>query len=435
MRRNQFSRRMLLAGSGAAFAARRAQALQREPRVQIGKPWPIFGRAEEEALLGVLRSGKWGRIEGSRVAEFERQYRELLGVEHCVATANGTSALIAAMNAIDIGPGDEVLLPPYTFVATLNVILLQHALPVFVDSDRATFQMDVRQLAARATGQTRAVIQVHLGGATAGLDASLKFCRDRGLRLVEDACQAHLGEWRGKKVGTLGDCGTFSFQASKNLNSGEGGALVTNDEDLFDRAYAFHGNGRARKITSATLSGWASNGANLRLTEFQGALLLAQMSRLEAQSKTRETNAARLTAHLKQIPGITPQVIDEGCTRNAWHLYMFRYDPQAFAGLPRADFLKELRAAGVAGSSGYTPLNREPFLEQVIESRHYRRIYGEARLRRWREENQCPQNDRLCGEAVWFTQTMLLGEPREMDFIAETIAGIQKRAADLVRKA
>ena len=100
MRRNQFSRRMLLAGSGAAFAARRAQALQREPRVQIGKPWPIFGRAEEEALLGVLRSGKWGRIEGSRVAEFERQYRELLGVEHCVATANGTSALIAAKTRV-----------------------------------------------------------------------------------------------------------------------------------------------------------------------------------------------------------------------------------------------------------------------------------------------------------------------------------------------
>lgn len=431
MKRTPFSRRLLLAGAGAALSARRARALQRGRK--IGIDWPVYDRTEEDALLGVLRSGKWGRIDGSRVAEFERQYRELLGVQHCVATANGTSALIAAMNAIDVGPGDEVLLPPYTFVATLNVILVQHALPVFVDSDRSTFQIDVRQLAARASKQTRALIQVHLGGATAGLDTALKFCRDHGIKLVEDACQAHLGEWRGKKVGTLGDCGTFSFQASKNLNSGEGGALVTNDEALFDRAWAFHGNGRARKIASATLSGWVSNGANLRLTEFQGALLLAQMTRLEAQSRVRETNAARLTGHLRQIPGIMPQVIDEGCTRNAWHLYMFRYDPRAFSGLSRAGFLKALREAGVAGSGGYTPLNREQFLEDVLQSRHYRRIYGDARLRRWREENQCPENDKLCAEAVWFTQDMLLGEAREMDFIAETIAGVQKRAPELVK--
>jgi perosamine synthetase len=432
MRRNAFSRRMMLAGAGVAMAARRAQAWNREQK--IGRAWPEYDRTEEEALLGVLRSGKWGRIDGSRVAEFERQYRELLSVQHCVATANGTSALIAAMNALDVGPGDEVLLPPYTFVATLNVILIQHALPVFVDSDRATFQMDVRQLAARTTPQTRACIQVHLGGATAGLDASLKFCRERGIKLVEDACQAHLGEWRGKKVGTLGDCGTFSFQASKNLNCAEGGALVTNDEALFDRAFAFHGNGRARRVTSATLSGWVMNGANLRLTEFQGALLLAQMTRLERQSKTRETNAAALTGYLKQIPGISPQVIDEGCTRNAWHLYMFRYDPAAFAGLPRAGFLKALAAEGVNGSGGYMPLNREPFLAEVLNSRHYRKIYGDARLRRWHEQNQCPQNDKLCEEAVWFTQDMLLGEAKEMEFIAEAVAKVQKRAPELARQ-
>ncbi|MCL4795002.1 MAG: DegT/DnrJ/EryC1/StrS family aminotransferase [Bryobacteraceae bacterium] len=433
MRRIPLSRRMLLAGAGVAMAARRARAFNRE--IKIGRAWPEYDRTEEEALLGVLRSGKWGRIDGSRVAELERQYGALLGARHCVATANGTSALIAAMNAIDIGPGDEVLLPPYTFVASVNIILIQHALPVFVDSDRPTFQIDVRQLAARTTPQTKALIQVHLGGATAGLDASLKFCRERGIKLVEDACQAHLGEWRGKKVGTLGDCGTFSFQASKNLNSGEGGALVTNDEALFDRAWAFHGNGRARRITSATLSGWAMNGANLRLTEFQGALLLAQMTRLERQSQTRETNAAALTKYLKEIPGIHPQVIDEGCTRNAWHLYMLRYDPAAFAGLPRAGFLKALQAEGVSGSGGYTPLNREPFLRDVLQSRHYRKIYGDARLRRWHEENQCPQNDRLCEEAVWFTQDMLLGEPREMEYIAEAVRKIQKKAPELARQA
>src|SRR5574339_59366 len=142
--RTGFSRRMVLAGAGVAMAARRARAQARQRK--IGIAWPVFDRTEEDALLGVLRSDQWGRGGGKRVAEFEQKYAALTGAKFCVATANGTSALIAAMNAIDAGPGDEILLPPYTFVATLNVILLQHALPVFVDSDRETFQMDARKI-------------------------------------------------------------------------------------------------------------------------------------------------------------------------------------------------------------------------------------------------------------------------------------------------
>lgn len=420
---------MILAGAGVAMAARRARAQARQRK--IGIAWPVFDRTEEDALLGVLRSGQWGRGGGKRVAEFEQKYAALTGAKFCVATANGTSALIAAMNAIDAGPGDEILLPPYTFVATLNVILLQHALPVFVDSDRETFQMDARKIESRITPQTLAVVPVHLGGAAADLDAIVPIAKRRKIKLIEDACQAHLGEWTGRKVGSLGDMGCFSFQASKNLNSGEGGALISNDEALFDKAFAFHGNGRARSGGTLSLAGYASNGANLRLTEFQAAILMAQMTRLEAQSKRRDENAAYLAKLLGEIPGITPQKLYKGCTRNAWHLFMMRYDPRAFEGLPRAAFLKALRAEGVDASSGYSPLNKEPFLDRVIGSRHYLKIYGEKRLKEWREQNQCPENDKLCAEAVWFTQTMLLGERSEMDFIAEAIRKVKGKAGAL----
>jgi dTDP-4-amino-4,6-dideoxygalactose transaminase len=394
--------------------------------------WPIYDRTEEEALLAVLRSGHWGRTTGKRVGEFEQKYAALTGAAHCVATANGTSALIAALNAIEIGPGDEVLIPPYTFVATLNVVLLQHALPVFVDTDLESFQMDPAKLEAAATPATRAVVPVHIGGSPADLDAILPLAKAKGWKVVEDACQAHLGEWRGKKLGTLGDCGCFSFQASKNLNSGEGGALITSDEELYNRAWAFHGNGRGRKAQMAGFA-YASNGANLRLTEFQAALLMAQMARLETQSRQREENAAYLTKMLKEIPGIAPAKLYAGATRSAWHLYMFRYDSRAFGGAPRAAFLKALQAEGVPASGGYSELNKEPFLDRLLQSRHYTRIYGEKRLREWKERNVCPRNDRLCREAVWFTQTQLLGPREEMERIAAAIRKIQKRPDALKR--
>jgi dTDP-4-amino-4,6-dideoxygalactose transaminase len=281
-----------------------------------------------------------------------------------------------------------------------------------------------------ATPDTRVAIPVHIGGAPADLDAILPIARRRGWRVIEDACQAHLGEWRGKKLGSVADCGCFSFQSSKNLNSGEGGAFITSDEDLYLKAWAFHGNGRGRKVD---LSGFAyvSNGANLRLTEFQAALLMAQMTRLERQSKTRDENAAYLSSLLRQIPGITPAKLHDGCTRCAWHLYMFRYDSAAFAGAPRAAFLKALAAEGIPASGGYTPLNKEPFLERVLSSRHYRRVYGDARLKQWRERNGCPVNEQVCREAVWLIQTQLLGSRNEMDRIADAIRKVQKNAGSL----
>jgi dTDP-4-amino-4,6-dideoxygalactose transaminase len=171
---------------------------------------------------------------------------------------------------------------------------------------------------------------------------------------------------------------------------------------------------------------------NLRITEFQAALLISQMTRLKQQMQRREENAAYLTSMLKEIPGIRPAKMYSNCTRNAYHLYMFRYDPAQFAGLPRGKFLKALQAEGIPASGGYSPLNLEPFLENTLGSRGYQRIYGAKAIAQWKERNQCPANDRLCGEAVWLTQTMLLGPRADMDDIAAAVRKIQQHAGEIL---
>jgi dTDP-4-amino-4,6-dideoxygalactose transaminase len=394
--------------------------------------WPVFDQTEERALLRTLRSGKWYRGNAQEVKQFEQAYTQLTGAGFCVATANGTSALMTCLNVAGVEPGDEVVVPPYTFIATINVVLRQHALPVFVDTDPETFQMDARKIEAAVTPRTKVIMPVHLGGNVCDLDAILPIARRHNVPVIEDACQAHLGEWRGRHVGTYGLAGCFSFQATKNLNSGEGGAILCNDEDFRERCFAFHNNGTGLKYGSPNFT-YSSTGANFRMTEFQGALLMAQMTRIQTQAKTRSENAAYLTSMLKEIPGIAPARMYEGCTRNAYHLYMFRYDKSRFAELPRAQFLKALAAEGIPAASGYTPLNTQPFLKDAIRSRGYQKLFPANVLEQWEERNRCPQNDRLCGEAVWFTQTMLLAPRSSMDRIAGAIRKIQRNAAQIAR--
>lgn len=436
------NRRKFLAGTLAtAGGARRARAQATGGKAALlggaavrktaFPAWPVFDSSEEQALLKTLKSGNWGRGSGAMVKEFESAYAKLMGAQGCLAAANGTSALLISLNALGIGPGDEVIVPPYTFVATINVILQVHALPVFVDTDPETFQIDARKIEARLTARTAAIIPVHMGGYPADLDTVLAVAGKRGVPVIEDAAQAHMAEWGGRKVGTLGKLGCFSFQASKNLNSGEGGAILSNDIDLLEKCYAFHNNSRGRR-GSGDFS-YREHGLNLRLTEFQAALLLSQMSRLSAQTSRREENANYLTTLLKEIPGIHPAKLYPNATRSAYHLYMFRYDAREFGGLPRAKFLKALSAEGVPASSGYSPLNREPFLKNTLESRGYQRIYTAAEMRAWQEANQCPGNDRLCTEAVWFTQTMLLGPRTDMDEIAGAIRKVRTQAGELAR--
>lgn len=439
--KRRYTRRTFLASAGIAAAGMsataRVAANDSTPALLGGTPvrssafpsWPVIGQEEEKLLMEALRSRRWNRHGGSMVDRFEAVWAERLGAGHCLATSSGTSALVAALNALEIGPGDEVIVPPFTFVATINVVLLQHALPVFVDTDRETMQIDAGKVEAAITPRTRAILPVHLGGSVADMDRILAVAAKHKLPVIEDACQSHLAEWRGRKVGTLGTMGCFSLQASKNLNSGEGGAVVGGDGSLIEACRSFHNQGRAAANSNMT---YARNGDNRRMTEFQASILLAQLTRLEEQSKTRERNAAHLTARLSEIPGIAPARMYEGATRNAYHLYMFRYDPDRFSGLKRDKFLKAMRAEGIPASAGYAPLNREPFLTATLRSRGYRYIYSQKEIDDLLERNsRLPQNDLLCGEAVWLTQSMLLGGRDDMDQIADAIAKIHKHAARL----
>jgi dTDP-4-amino-4,6-dideoxygalactose transaminase len=410
----------LIAGAAQRLALAGGEPVRRKPF----PAWPVLDEQEEKALLNVLRSRRWNR--GSAVERFETEYAKLLGSGGCLATANGTSALLTALHALGVGPGTEVIVPPYTFVATINVVLEAGAVPVFVDTDRETFQIDANKIEAAITPRTAAIMPVHLGGNVADLDRIVEIAKKRDLPVIEDACQAHLAEWQGRKAGSVGTCGAFSFQASKNLNCGEGGALVSSDTSLLERAFAFHNNGRGRKEGGGF--SYERQGLNLRLTEFQAALLLAQMSRLGAQTKRREENAAYLTSMLAEIPGIRPAKMYRGCTRNAYHLYMFRYDAAAFDGLPRETFLRALRAEGIPAGSGYSPLNRQPFIAESLKRR-----YSQSELASWTGRNECPENDRLCTEAVWFVQTMLLGPRGDMDDIAAAVAKVRKSAGGLAK--
>lgn len=432
MNRRRFLGAATALGAAKSFADTDRPAMLGGPAVGLegSRKWPVFDGTEEQMLLDVLRSGKWGRGNGQMVRRFEDKYAALTGARYCLAVANGTSALYTSLSALDIGPGDEVILPPYTFVATLNVILEKRALPVFVDSDRKTFQIDAAKIERAITARTRAIMPVHMAGGAADMDAISAIGRKHNVPVLEDACQAVLGEWRGRKLGTLGALGCFSFQASKNLNCGEGGAVLTSDEALFQRCSMFHNNGRSVHQGSTGLS-YTGQGLNLRLTEFQAGLLLAQMTRVEAQSKVREKNAAYLTSLLGEVPGIVPVVNYEGCTRSAWHLYMFRYDAARFDGLARERFLKALGAEGVPASSGYQPLNREPLITSAFATRGYQRVFAKADLESWQERTACPENERLCQEAVWLTQATLLGPRTDMERIATAIRKIQRHATGL----
>ena len=447
--RRHFLETASLAGAGLTLAlpqlggsARGADAVAGKPAKLGGKPvcsggwpgWPVYGEPEEQSLLGTLKSGHWYRGTGKAVSGFEAAYEKLTGAKHCLATASGTAALSTALGALDVGPGDEVIIPPYTFVATYNVVVLNYALPVFVDSDLESFQIDADKIDAAVTKNTRVIMPVHLGGYPADLDKILEVASKHQVTVVEDACQAHLAEWRGRKVGTWGMAGCFSFQASKNLNSGEGGAVLTNDDQFAETCYNFHNQGRARQVSGYNFSYSGTRGSNLRLCEFQGGLLTAQVTRVIEQSNRRHENALYLTKLLGEIPGIKPAKLHPHATRSAYHLYMFRYDPAQFAGLSRAKFLAALSAEGVPASSGYGVMNKDAYVSALAKNKHFLKLYGEKRLKEWLDRNQnLPENDKLCEQAVWLTQTMTLAEREKMDQIAEAIRKIRRYAAELAK--
>jgi dTDP-4-amino-4,6-dideoxygalactose transaminase len=334
------------------------------------------------------------------------------------------------LGALEVGPGDEVIIPAYTFVATYNVVVLNYALPILVDTDIETFQIDPLKMEKAITKETKVLMPVHMGGRPADLDRIMAIAQKHNLPVIEDACQAPGSEWKGKKVGSYGIGAAFSFQSSKNLNCAEGGAITTNDEKFINTCYRFHNQGMGPDVSYKPGEGTrASNG---RLTEFQANILRAQMTRQQVQDSRRSRNAEYLSKLFNEIPGITPAKLYDGVTKVSYHLYMFRYDKSNFAGMSRTRFMEALRAEGVSASAGYGHLNKDTYVTSLANNKHFLKIYGEKTMKEWIERNHCPQNDLLTGEeSLWFTQNLLLGSTRDMEQIAEAVRKIQKNANQL----
>lgn len=395
--------------------------------------WPIWDKETDETqLLEVMRSGVWSRA--GVVTEFEKKWAEALGVKRCLAVVNGTNALTAAVLQFGIGIGDEVLVPPYTFISTITAILSNGAMPVFVDIDPATYQIDPAKIEAKITSRTKAILPVHILGMPADMPRIMAIAKKHKLIVIEDACQAHLSEINHQKVGTIGDAGCFSFQNSKNLPIGEGGAIVSNDDAFMDKCFSYTNLGTAYGTAAGSIGvGSIRQGTKIRFTEYQAAIGLAQLKRLEAQTATRAENAAYLKSMIKDIPGIVPYKEYDSVTRTSFHLFAFRYKQDGFKGLSREQFLKALRAEGVPCSSGYTPLNTQPYLQETFKTKNFQKGYSKEvlNIKTYNEKNYCPQNELLCKEAVWFTQNMLLGSKNDMEAIAVAVKKIHKNADEL----
>jgi dTDP-4-amino-4,6-dideoxygalactose transaminase len=376
----------------------------------------VFDHSDEAAVLDALRSGRWGSRFGEGYGRaFTDRLEAMHGCRRAIATANGTVALEVALKAVGVQPLDEVIVPAYTFLATATAVTALGAIPVFADIDPETYTLDPASVATRVSPRTRAIVPVHIAGQPADMDGISAVATANGLRVVEDAAQAIGAAWRGRQVGAIGDAGTFSFQSSKNLNAGEGGAIVTDDDTIADRAWSLANCGRSPS------GAWYQHelaGSNHRLTELQAALLLTQFGRLPEQMIRRERSARLLETGISDIPGLTTQVRPEGVTTHARHLFVMRYDASAFGDRPRSWFIRAMRAEGVPCSPGYeVPLHRMP---GVLAARKtwsdIARATGRAiGVPTDPDAEDLPNTDRASREeGVWLGQSLLLGSDADM---------------------
>jgi dTDP-4-amino-4,6-dideoxygalactose transaminase len=385
----------------------------------------MFGKTEEQRLLRVLRSGKWGRLDGSEVAEFENRFAAAHGCRHGIAVVNGTVSLRIALLAIGIRAEEEVIVPPYTFLSTASAVVEANAVPVFADIDRETFNLDPRVVEAAITPRTRAIMAVHFAGQPADMDGLMRIARKRKLVVIEDAAHAHGASYRDRPAGSLGHVGSFSFQSSKNLTSGEGGMITTNDDSLAAACRSIQNCGRVPAgvwYEHHVISG------NYRLGEFQGAVLRGQLDRLEKQAQTRERNGRYLAVKLAQCPGLYPQRRPAACTRHSYHLFMLRLDPEQF-GAPRSAVLSALQAEGIPCSGGYgfslhhQPLFRNLAFGPYLPNARKRLDYGQV---------HCPNSDLICREqGIWLEHRLLLGWRKDMDDIVRAFEKVWSNRAAL----
>lgn len=396
-------------------------------RTQPFPAWPVVDAGDEQALLNVLHSGTWGRHQGSRVQAFEAAWAEYCQARYCICVNTGTAALRLAVMAAGLQAGDEVIVPPYTFISTASAVLEANGVPIYVDIEPDTYNLDPQKIEAAITPRTRAIIPVHFAGLPCDMTRINAIAKKHHLVVIEDAAHAHGAEFQGRRAGSLGDIGCFSFQASKTLTSGEGGAITTSEEGFERIARSLHTVGR---IQGGKWYEHHTMGGNYRMPEFAGGLLLSQLKRLDEQIERRERNAQYLDERLSAIPGIRPLKRGVGETRHGYYLYMFRYDAGKFREIPRARFIEAVKAEGIPAAVAYEqPINAQPLFTQ----RNFGPFDG------WKQERSgyaygsldLPAAAQACREGCWLPHNVLLGTLADMEDVVRAFEKVALHPKEL----
>lgn len=387
--------------------------------------WPIYDEREAAAVVAVLESRQWAQSSGSQVAAFEREFAAYHGAGGALAVGNGTQAIELSLLAHGIGRGDEVIVPAFTYIATATAVLCVNAVPTLADVDPHTYCLDPAAVEAAITPRTRAIMPVHMAGHVTDMDALNTVARRHGLVVIEEAAIAHGSEWRGRRVGALGDSAIFSFQAIKAMTAGEGGIIISNNAEFIDRCFLF-GNGRSRQVNRAALGRDQVLGSNCRLAEMPAAMLRVQLQRLDKQIARREHNAALLDQLLGDVEGVTPQGRDGRVTRHCHSMYMFRYNAAAFGDMPGREFVEALNAEGVPAFQAFTAVHHTPLFRQ--------RSFAP----RWRADDPLlpdytsarhPVAEVLADEVVCLHHRVLLGDEADVNELVGAIEKIRAHQA------
>ena len=388
--------------------------------------WPQHGPDEERRLLQVLRTGEWWF--GENVRRFEEEFAAWHGGRHVVTCTNGTTAIEAALRACGVGRDDEVIVPAYTFIATASAVVSVGAVPVFADIDAETLCIDPDDVARRVTPKTRAVIAVHVAGRIANMARVTAIAEKHHLIVLEDAAHAWGSRRAGRAAGTFGACGTFSFQVSKNITCGEGGAIVTDDDSIAELCRSSVNCGRT---PDGAWYDHANLGSNQRLTEFQAAVLLAQLARADEQLARRDRNALVLDERLKEIDGLRVTPSDQTMDRRSRHFYTFRLDTDA-VGASRDAIVEAIQAEGVPVSPGwYRPLHDNAVFGNASSGAYHPVTNPLAGRGLDYARVNVPVCAQVCADIVWIPQHVLLAEEREIALVADAIEKVVRRAAEV----
>jgi dTDP-4-amino-4,6-dideoxygalactose transaminase len=393
--------------------------------------WPIPTKAEAAALKNVLESTLWGGqpFPGKHAATFAAKFAKLHTAKYGQCVNTGTVAIQAALKAIGIKPGDEVIVPAYTWEGTVGPVLLVNAVPVFVDVDPETYCLDAKLIEKAITPKTKAILPVHLGMRFADMDEILRVAAKHKLKVVEDCAHAHGGMWKGKGAGSMGDMGAFSFQSSKLITSGEGGAVITNNLEYMELVQSYINAGRASltdKYKKRII------GFNYRLGEFQAAVLGAQLERMTKQGAIREKNMKRFEARLQKTEGIGLLKPDPRITRLAPYGYVMKYFAEKVKEIPRAAFVAAMQLEGVhCDGLFYEPVYKSSLFP--VDATDFPALsWGRDKALDLRSMYSCPESEKAAyQEAVWFPHQHFLGTTKDVDDIADAIHKVLENVEEL----